>query len=104
MGLVGAMASDFRFFRETCDGRTDVALMSYGLYPVLVYRVGRQAGRPTIGDDVIVGAGAKILGPVEVGSRARVGANAVVVDNVPPGSTVVGIPARPVPRKPESMA
>jgi len=50
--------------------------------------------RPNIGDNVIVGAGAKILGPVTVGNGARVGANAVVVEDVPAGSTVVGIPAR----------
>ena len=52
------------------------------------------SSRPSIGDDVIVGAGAKILGPVTVGSGARVGANAVVVEDVPAGATVVGIPAR----------
>ena len=51
---------------------------------------------PTLEDDVIVGAGAKLLGPVIVGQGARVGANAVVVANVPAGGTVVGIPAREV--------
>lgn len=50
--------------------------------------------RPSVGDNVIVGAGAKILGPVMIGNGARVGANAVVVEDVPPGATVVGIPAR----------
>ncbi len=55
---------------------------------------------PTIGDKVILGAGAKILGPIVVGEGARVGANAVVLSDVPPGQTVVGIPARPVDRKP----
>ncbi|MBF0152669.1 MAG: serine O-acetyltransferase [Magnetococcales bacterium] len=49
---------------------------------------------PTLEDDVIVGAGAKILGPVTIGSRARVGSNAVVVNNVPRDATVVGIPGR----------
>ncbi len=49
---------------------------------------------PTLGDGVMVGAGAKILGPITVGSGARVGANSVVVDAVPDGATVVGIPAR----------
>ncbi|WP_041741248.1 serine O-acetyltransferase [Collimonas fungivorans] len=52
------------------------------------------SSRPDIGDNVIVGAGAKILGPVMVGNNARVGANAVVVEDVPAGATVVGIPAR----------
>lgn len=55
---------------------------------------------PTIGDKVILGAGAKVLGPIVVGEGARVGANAVVLSDVPPGQTVVGIPARPVDRKP----
>jgi serine O-acetyltransferase len=54
---------------------------------------------PTIGDDVFVGAGAKVLGPVTVATGARVGANAVVVNDVPPHATVVGIPARVVRRR-----
>jgi serine O-acetyltransferase len=53
---------------------------------------------PTIGNGVIVGAGAKILGDITVGSGARIGANAVVVASVPAGLTMVGIPARPVDR------
>jgi serine O-acetyltransferase len=52
--------------------------------------------RPIIGDDVFIGAGAKILGAVTVGDGARIGANAVVVCDVPAGSTAVGIPARVV--------
>lgn len=51
---------------------------------------------PQIGNDVIVGAGAKLLGPIAVGDGARVGSNAVVVDDVPPRTTVVGVPAHPV--------
>lgn len=51
---------------------------------------------PTILDGAIVGSGAQILGPVTVGTDARVGANAVVVSDVPDGATVVGIPARQV--------
>ena len=54
---------------------------------------------PTLGDDVFVGAGAKVLGSVSIGTGARVGANAVVVEDVPPHSTVVGIPARVVRRR-----
>ncbi|MBF0462212.1 MAG: serine O-acetyltransferase [Magnetococcales bacterium] len=49
---------------------------------------------PTLGDRVIVGAGAKILGPITIGANARIGSNAVVVRDVPPNSTVVGIPGR----------
>jgi serine O-acetyltransferase len=51
---------------------------------------------PTLGDGVMVGAGAKILGPITVGSGGRVGANSVVVKDVPPGRTVVGIPGKVV--------
>lgn len=49
---------------------------------------------PTIGDNVIIGSGAQILGPITVGARARVGANAVVTDDVPEGATMVGLKAR----------
>jgi len=49
---------------------------------------------PTLGKGVVVGAGAKILGPILVGDGARVGSNAVVVKEVPPGATAIGIPAR----------
>lgn len=50
-------------------------------------------GYPTIGEDVIIGAGARILGPITIGDRARIGANAVVVRDVPAGATAVGVPA-----------
>ncbi len=51
---------------------------------------------PTLSNKVIVGAGAQVLGPITVGEGARVGANAVVLKDVPPGATMVGIPARAV--------
>jgi serine O-acetyltransferase len=51
---------------------------------------------PVLGSDVFIGAGAKVLGELTVGDGARIGANAVVVHDVPPYSTVVGIPARVV--------
>jgi serine O-acetyltransferase len=54
----------------------------------------RGKRHPTLGNGVVVGAGAKILGPFTVGENARVGSNSVVVKEVPPGATVVGIPAR----------
>jgi serine O-acetyltransferase len=53
---------------------------------------------PTIGNNVIIGAGAKVLGAIEIGDNARIGANAVVVAAVPANTTVVGIPARAVER------
>jgi len=56
---------------------------------------------PTLGSKVVVGAGAKILGAIEVGSGSRVGANAVVVKPVPPNSVVVGIPGQVVRRSSE---
>jgi len=49
---------------------------------------------PTLGKGVVVGAGAKILGPILIGDGARIGSNAVVVKEVPPGATAIGIPAR----------
>ncbi len=49
---------------------------------------------PTLGNDVVVGAGAKVLGPIEIGDGARIGSNAVVVKPVPPGTTVIGVPGR----------
>lgn len=49
---------------------------------------------PTLGNNVVVGAGAKVLGPIEIGDGARIGSNAVVVKAVPAGATVVGVPGR----------
>ncbi len=59
---------------------------------------GFQRGKrhPTLRDNVTVGSGAKLLGPIDVGSGAKVGANTVVVEDVPPGATVVGNPGHPV--------
>jgi len=53
---------------------------------------------PTVGDRVTIGAGAKVLGPVTVGSGSRIGANAVVVRDVPPDSVVVGVPGQVIAR------
>ena len=53
---------------------------------------------PTVEDDVMIGAGAKILGPIVIGKGSKIGANAVVLKDVPPYSTVVGIPGRIVKR------
>ena len=49
---------------------------------------------PVLGDNVFVGAGAKIVGAVRIGSNVKIGANAVVVDDIPDGATAVGIPAK----------
>jgi serine O-acetyltransferase len=54
----------------------------------------RGKRHPTLGDGVVVGAGAKILGPVWIGDGARIGANAVVVKDVPAGAVAVGVPAQ----------
>jgi serine O-acetyltransferase len=59
--------------------------------------IGAEKGQtPTIGDNVFIGAGAKILGPVTVADNARVGANAVVTRDVSANTTVVGVPAKPI--------
>ena len=59
---------------------------------------GFQRGKrhPTVGDDVVIGSGAKLLGPISVGDRAKIGANSVVIHDVPENSTVVGNPGHPV--------
>lgn len=59
----------------------------------------QEKRHPTLGRDVVVGAGAKVIGPIYVGDGARVGSNSVVVKDVPAGATVVGIPGRVVPPK-----
>lgn len=61
--------------------------------------VGGEPGKkrhPTVEDDVMIGAGAKILGPITIGKGAKIGANAVVLKDVPPHTTVVGMPGRVV--------
>lgn len=52
--------------------------------------------RPVLGNDVLIGAGAKVIGGIKLGNNVSVGANSVVTKNVPDGLTVVGIPARPI--------
>ncbi len=56
----------------------------------------RVKRHPTVGNNVVIGAHAVILGPVEIGDNSRIGAGSVVVKSVPPGSTVVGVPGRVV--------
>ncbi len=54
---------------------------------------------PTIGNNVVIGAGAKVLGPITIGDNCKIGANSVVIKDVPPNSTVVGIPGKIVRRE-----
>ena len=56
----------------------------------------RGKRHPTVGDEVMIGAGAKLLGPITIGERSKIGANSVVIHDVPPNSTVVGNPGHPV--------
>jgi serine O-acetyltransferase len=74
---------------------------------VLIYQgvtlggTGKETGKrhPTLGHNVVVGAGAKVLGNIEIGSNVRIGAGSVVVKDVPPDCTVVGVPGRIVHRQ-----
>mgnify|MGYP004564464403 CR=1 FL=1 len=68
---------------------------------VVIGETGNEQGKrhPTIGNNVIIGAGAKVLGNITIGDNTRVGAGSVVVDNVPEHCTVVGVPGRIVQQK-----
>jgi serine O-acetyltransferase len=76
----------------------DYALIYQG---VTLGGTGKESGKrhPTLGENVVVGAGAKVLGNIEIGSNVRIGAGSVVLRNVPSGCTVVGIPGRIVYRE-----
>jgi serine O-acetyltransferase len=79
---------------ETAEVGDDCTLYHGVTLGGVAWKQGKR--HPTLGNGVTVGAGAKILGPFTVGAGARVGSNSVVVKEVPPGATVVGIPARVV--------
>tara|TARA_B100000579_G_C22623304_1_gene752957 strand:- start:83 stop:838 length:756 start_codon:yes stop_codon:yes gene_type:complete len=84
---------------ETCIIGKNVTLYQHttlgGISPAVNSKSQINVKRhPTIGDNVIIGSGAQILGPVNIGKNARIGANAVVLSNVPENMTYVGIPAR----------
>ncbi len=81
---------------ETAEIGDDVTLYHGVTLGGTSWHAGKR--HPTIGSQVVIGAGAKILGPITVGDRARVAANSVVIDAVPAGATVVGIPGRVVVR------
>lgn len=64
------------------------------MHDVTIGTVPDQTGAPKIGHDVFIGAGAKILGDITVGDNARVAANSLVIADVPPNTTAIGVPAR----------
>lgn len=63
----------------------------------------KKKRHPTLGDNIVVGTGAKILGPVTIGDNVRIGANSVVVNDIPPNSVVVGVPGKIISRKGEKI-
>lgn len=67
---------------------------------------GKDKGKrhPTVGNKVVIGAGAKVLGPINIGDNSKVGSNSVVLKDVPAGATAVGIPARNIVKASESHA
>lgn len=77
---------------ETCEIGDNVLIYQ----GVTLGGTGKDTGKrhPTVGDNVLIGAGTKVLGPVVIGSNSKVGAGSVVLNDVPPNSTVVGVPAR----------
>jgi serine O-acetyltransferase len=81
---------------ETAEVGDDVTIF----HGVTLGGTGRDTGKrhPTIGDRVIIGAGAKVLGPIKVGDDSRIGANSVVVKEVPSSSVVVGVPGQIISR------
>jgi serine O-acetyltransferase len=81
---------------QTAEVGTDVTIY----HGVTLGGTSTETGKrhPTVGDRVIIGAGAKILGPIVIGDDSRIGANAVVVKPVPPGSVVVGVPGQVIAR------
>lgn len=79
---------------ETCEIGDNVTLFQ----GVTLGGTGKEKGKrhPTVEDNVVVAAGAKVLGPITIGENSRVGAGAVVIQDVPPNCTVVGVPGRVV--------
>lgn len=77
---------------ETAEIKDNVVLY----HGVTLGGTGKEKGKrhPTVGNNVIIGSGAKILGNIKIGDNSKVGANAVVLKNVPENSTAVGIPAK----------
>lgn len=87
-------------------GETTVIKDNVTLYQgVTLGGTGKERGKrhPTIGESVVIGTGAKVLGPIDIGNGARIGAGSVVLQSVPPRTTVVGIPGRVVVYKGERV-
>jgi serine O-acetyltransferase len=86
------------------DGITEIG---YGVVIAPFVTIGLRAGDfkgPVIEDHVHIGTGAKVIGPIRIGAGATIGANAVVVSDVPPGATAVGAPAQAFESAPETAA
>jgi len=63
----------------------------------------RKKRHPTLGDNIVVGTGAKVLGPIKIGDNVKIGANSVVINDIPPNSVVVGVPGKIISRKGEKI-
>ena len=83
---MGVVIGETTEIGENCTVYQDVTLGGISLK--------KEKRHPTLQDNIIVGVGAKILGPVTIGSNSRIGAGSVVLDEIPPDSTVIGVPAR----------
>lgn len=79
---------------ETCEIGDDVLIYQCAT----LGGTGKEKGKrhPTIGNGVLIGSGVKVLGPIKIGNNARIGAGSVVIKEVPPDATVVGVPGRVV--------
>ena len=88
IGETAELGNNITMYQQTTLG---------GISPSINSDVQKNVKRhPTIGNDVIIGSGAQILGPIVIGNKARIGANAVVLKDVPNNQTYIGIPARKV--------
>jgi serine O-acetyltransferase len=79
---------------ETAQVGADVTIYQGVTLGGLGFAAGKR--HPTVGDNVTIGSGAKLLGPITIGDCAKIGSNTVVIHDVEPNATVVGIPGRPV--------
>ncbi|AIY80840.1 bacterial transferase hexapeptide family protein [Clostridium botulinum 202F] len=86
---------------ETAEIGNDVILY----HGVTLGGTGKDKGKrhPTVGNNVLIGAGAKVLGPINIGDNAKIGSNAVVLHDVPQGATTVGVSARNIVRTKASI-